>query len=134
MLIQLFGLIDGVGTLADWLVGGVELLNSAGMPRGADPAALVVGGTAGVVAGGGAVYDGGGGSNVGRDDATQPPLPTSVQARRDAAKEYYKSPRYRFDRALLNATDVAQKWAEKIVGEKLIEVSRPKSGGAAPHA
>ncbi|MEP7081509.1 MAG: hypothetical protein ABI841_00885 [Chloroflexota bacterium] len=114
-------------------------LYSAGASNGLDPGPLVVGGGAGGVAGGAAVGSGSGttgsgtgdgttgGSNVGRDDATRPRVPTSVQARRDAGKgESYPMS--------LKISDVLQKWTESIVGEKLIEVTGPRSGGAAPHA
>jgi hypothetical protein len=53
-------LIGGIGlhalALADSLISSLDVLFSAGMPRGVDSVALVVGGVTGGVGGGGAVY------------------------------------------------------------------------------
>lgn len=115
--------------LPDAARGAIDLMYSAGASGGLDPGPLAAGGAAGGAAGAGAAAGAGsgttgsgtadgttGGSDVGRNDATRPSVPTSVQARRDAQREYDQSTLGRLDRGLLNASETVQKWAESIVG------------------
>jgi len=116
--------------LADSTVSSLCALYAAGAPGGVDPGPLAAGAAAGAAAaaaaassaadgttGSGAPDGTTGGANVGRNDATRPHVPSSVQARRDAQRAYDQTAAGQVQRQVLHLSEKLQKWAESIVGE-----------------
>jgi hypothetical protein len=115
-------------------IGG--LLYAAGAPDGLGPDGLAAGGAAAAAAAAAASTSAAtasapgadegtvGGANVGRNDATRPRLPSTIQARRDVQAAYDRTMMGRADRSLVDFAQALQKWAASVVGE------RPK--GTAP--
>lgn len=128
------GMARDSAALADSAISLLHALYAGGMPDGLGPGGLAAGAAVGAAAGAAAASGGAdgtaGGVGVGRNDPTRPQVPSNVQARRDAQREYEATARGRLGQQVVRGSAVLQRWAESFVRSHIVDDTRGTTAAA----